>query len=311
MPRPLSTQRAPGAALTGDGPRSMLSSVSQPSDMYSPDRAGDRADDPAVHTARSAPVAARPIADVALVLAALVLLALQAALDPRAYPLISIALALAAIGLALFAARRPHASAITTLVACLLAAEQTLLPWQVEMAIALAAYAAMTTLVPTLRPPPGWAERGRLPLRWIALVGGVTPGALTAWLLLMKPDLSDLTSSALLQAPRSVLLVGGVVFALLNAALEELIWRGVIQAALVSSSPSRAGVQAAILIQAASFGLQHAHGFPRGAVGVTLAASWGVMLGLLRQHSRGLLAPFLAHVVADATIAILVLGYVL
>ncbi|MFO0579339.1 MAG: CPBP family intramembrane glutamic endopeptidase [Polyangia bacterium] len=278
------------------------------SDMCPPDRAGDPADPAA---ARSAPVAARQTAEVALVLASLALLALQAVLDPRAHPLPSLALASGASGLAVVAARRPHASAIAALVACLLAAEQTLLPWQAEMAIALSAYAALTTLVPALRPPPGWAERGRLPLRWIALVGGVTPGALTAWLVLMQPDLSDLTSSALLHAPRAVLIVGGVAFALLNAALEELIWRGVIQTSLVASSSSRAGAHAAILLQAVSFGLQHAHGFPRGAVGVTLAAGWAVMLGLLRQHSRGLLAPFLAHVVADATIAILVLGYVL
>ena len=286
----------------------MLSRVSQLSDMCPPDRAEDRARPAA---ARPAPAVVKQPADVALVLASLALLALQAVLDPRARPLISLALALGGAGLAVVAARRPHAGAIATLLACLLAAEQTLLPWQAEMAIALAAYAALTTLVPTLRPPPGWAERGRLPLRWIALVGGVTPGALTAWLFLLKPDLSDLTSSALLQVPRAVLLVGGVAFALINAALEELIWRGVIQTALVSASPSRTGAHAAILIQAVSFGLQHAHGFPRGVVGVTLAAGWAVMLGLLRQHSRGLLAPFLAHVVADATIAILVLGYVL
>lgn len=243
-------------------------------------------------------------------LASLALLALQAALDPRLYPLLSLSLTVGAVALAALGALQPRASAIPALAACLLVSQQTLLPWQAEMAMALTGYAALTALVPSLRPPPGWSDRGTLPLRWIALVGGVTPGALTAWLFLMKPDLSDLTSSTLLQVPQAVLIGGGVAFALINAALEELIWRGVIQTALVPALRLRAGALAVILIQAVSFGLQHAHGFPRGVVGVLLAAAWGVMLGLLRQHSRGLLAPFLAHVVADATIALLVLGYV-
>jgi uncharacterized protein len=64
------------------------------------------------------------------------------------------------------------------------------------------------------------------------------------------------------------------------------------------------------VLQAGSFGLQHAHGFPRGVIGVALAGSWAVMLGVLRHRSRGLFAPTLAHVVADATIAVLVLTIV-
>ena len=56
----------------------------------------------------------------------------------------------------------------------------------------------------------------------------------------------------------------------------------------------------AVLAQAVSFAVAHAHGFPRGVAGVTLAAIWAVMLGAL-------LAPTLAHVVADATIAAIVL----
>ena len=39
------------------------------------------------------------------------------------------------------------------------------------------------------------------------------------------------------------------------------------------------------------------------AIGVVLAGVWGGMLGLLRQRAGGLLAPVLAHIVADATIA--------
>jgi uncharacterized protein len=61
----------------------------------------------------------------------------------------------------------------------------------------------------------------------------------------------------------------------------------------------------AIVIQAISFGVAHAHGFPRGVTGVVWAGSWAYLLGMLRTQSRGLLAPVLAHFVADMTIVLL------
>jgi hypothetical protein len=51
----------------------------------------------------------------------------------------------------------------------------------------------------------------------------------------------------------------------------------------------------------------HVHGFPRGVSGVVLAGAWGGMLGKLRQRAGGLLAPVLAHIVADATIASIII----
>jgi hypothetical protein len=69
------------------------------------------------------------------------------------------------------------------------------------------------------------------------------------------------------------------------------------------------GVAAAIALQAASFGIQHYRGVPRGVVGVLLAGSWAAMLGMLRHHARGMLAAIVAHVVADSVIAIIVLTY--
>jgi membrane protease YdiL (CAAX protease family) len=103
----------------------------------------------------------------------------------------------------------------------------------------------------------------------------------------------------------AALLAGAVGFALVNALLEELIWRGVIQDGL---NPLF-GSAVSIALQGLSFGLQHAHGIPRGVVGVVLAGSWAVMLGMLRRHTRGLLAPFIAHVVADSVVASIVLFY--
>jgi membrane protease YdiL (CAAX protease family) len=62
------------------------------------------------------------------------------------------------------------------------------------------------------------------------------------------------------------------------------------------------GALPAMFIQGVAFGIVHANGFPRGVVGVVLASVYGVSLGLLRLRSGGLLAPFVAHVIADATI---------
>jgi membrane protease YdiL (CAAX protease family) len=92
---------------------------------------------------------------------------------------------------------------------------------------------------------------------------------------------------------------GAAAFALFNALFEELIWRGVFQSRLTALF----GSPLAIVLQAVSFGVAHAHGFPRGVVGVALVTVWALMLGALRARAAGLLAPLLAHVVADATIA--------
>ena len=65
----------------------------------------------------------------------------------------------------------------------------------------------------------------------------------------------------------------------------------------------------AVLVQAAAFGLLHLSGFPGGAVGVGLAAVYGVMLGVLRRRAGGLLAPYVAHVAADLTVFVLLLTW--
>ncbi|MCP5113866.1 MAG: CPBP family intramembrane metalloprotease, partial [bacterium] len=44
------------------------------------------------------------------------------------------------------------------------------------------------------------------------------------------------------------------------------------------------------------------HGFPRGGIGVGLATVYGLILGLVWNRSRGMLAPWVAHVLADSTI---------
>ena len=45
------------------------------------------------------------------------------------------------------------------------------------------------------------------------------------------------------------------------------------------------------------------------AVGVARVTVWALMLGVLRWRSGGLVAPMAAHIVADTTIAVLVLTW--
>ncbi|MEZ4451420.1 MAG: CPBP family intramembrane glutamic endopeptidase [Nannocystaceae bacterium] len=107
--------------------------------------------------------------------------------------------------------------------------------------------------------------------------------------------------------PPWIILVGIVPFAALNAAFEEYVWRGVLWEAIERVS----GPRLALALTALSFGLAHYRGFPSGAVGVGLATIYGLMMGLVRLRAGGLLAPWIAHIVADVVIYTMVAAMVL
>lgn len=91
------------------------------------------------------------------------------------------------------------------------------------------------------------------------------------------------------------------VFSLVNAFAEEVFYRGVVQEALSRVFRSEILV---IFLQAASFAAVHyAGGFPNGVLGYFMVLVYGCLLGFLRAKTKGLLAPYLAHVVADFVIA--------
>jgi len=92
--------------------------------------------------------------------------------------------------------------------------------------------------------------------------------------------------------------LGGFGFALLNALLEEIIWRGALWQAL-----SEIFAPTLVLIfQAISFGALHIQGIPGGTFGMILAGCYGFMLGILRYKSNGLAMPIIAHIFADLCI---------
>ncbi len=152
----------------------------------------------------------------------------------------------------------------------------------------------------------GAFDRGSSGLMVLFVV--LSASALVGWWWIFEPDLSDVVSR-LPEVHIAVLVIAGIAFACLNASGEEAIWRGVGMRALRASGVPQAP---ALILQAASFGLVHIHGFPRGWVGVGLATIYGLMMGVLRVRSRGLLVPWVAHVFADlvifAVLAALALG---
>ncbi len=207
-----------------------------------------------------------------------------------------------------FAGRPRPAAALALLTLTLGLAELPFLPWPAPLAVASLGLALLARLDPGLRP--SWARvlaRGPVPLAPTALVAGVTPFALAAWYFGMRPDLGDL-DRMVPDLPVPLLFLGAVLFAVTNATLEELLWRGVLMDALDSVAPRRGRALYVVGLSALSMGLMHAWGFPRGPLGVAMVTVWAAMLGWLRLRTRGLAAPIVAHTVADSVIAALLIG---
>lgn len=133
-----------------------------------------------------------------------------------------------------------------------------------------------------------------------AAVALLSCGALWLWLEWMAPDLS-IPRSLLPSANAGVMALALAGFAVLNALIEELIFRGLVQEAFLTSFP----VAVAVGAQGALFALAHAiGGVPDGPTGVVLTFIYGTALGALRQWSKGLAVPLGVHVVTDLFIGV-------
>ena len=146
-----------------------------------------------------------------------------------------------------------------------------------------------------------WLRVGRPTLPVWIVSGTVAVGSavsLLLWFKLAHPDVSR-KAGLIPQWSAGKLVLLGLGFALFNAAVEEMIWRGIMFDAL-----QRTGLRIApvVLMQAASFGVIHLHGFPTGSLGILLASLYGTILGLLRAQTQGLLVPFVTHAVTDFSI---------
>jgi membrane protease YdiL (CAAX protease family) len=135
--------------------------------------------------------------------------------------------------------------------------------------------------------------------RWLLTATVIAaPLALVAWWERSGRQLPSDYADAVSGRPSWQVLIAGIGFALVNAAVEEGVFRGVFQTALHALLRP----VSAILIQAVSFGLLHLHGVPDGLLGVTMAGVWGLVLGVMRWRSGGIASPYIAHVAADLAI---------
>ncbi|HEX2656926.1 MAG TPA: CPBP family intramembrane glutamic endopeptidase [Polyangia bacterium] len=177
--------------------------------------------------------------------------------------------------------------------------------WPLPLLVALASWVLLVRRAPEGLALAVWFPRGRPDrVTWTLTVVFVVVAsvALVTWFRLFRPDVSDL-AERIPAWPVASLILLGVAFSMANALAEELVYRGILFGALERVW----GTWPALVMQAVAFGLAHLHGFPRGWFGVALATVYGLMTGILRVRSRGLVAPLIAHVAADATIfAILV-----
>lgn len=195
-----------------------------------------------------------------------------------------------------------HVLVLSLLWITLVAAVPLFRLWPFVLLVPLLAYAAVVIAVAPLRRSVGWLRAGRfdrgtqLLLLATVIVSAV---ALVAWVAWTKPDLGH-HLALVPDVPIWVLPLAAVAFAALNAALEEIIFRGVLMEAL--DSALGAGWRT-IAIQAVAFAAGHyLSGFPNGALGFVMVLVYGVLLGLIRRRAAGLLAPWLAHVAADLVI---------
>jgi membrane protease YdiL (CAAX protease family) len=185
------------------------------------------------------------------------------------------------------------------------------LPWQLSWwplpgAVGVVVY-ALSHLVPGVRPARHEAvfRLGRLRSveMWGVVAVVVLSGAILLWFLdaVGPPGLSALADRLTALSPWSLAGIG-LAFAVVNAFVEEVLFRG----AMLQHLAHALGSWPAVAIQAAAFGLIHFNGYPYGPVGVALAATYGLVLGAMRLRSDGLLAPWVAHVGADIVIFVFI-----
>lgn len=184
----------------------------------------------------------------------------------------------------------------------------TLFPFTYLTAFAL--YAWSVLIIKELRHSVGWLRLGKFTAAvWMLILTTIIISclALILWVHFLSPDLSRYKSLIPNTSP-SMALFFGFGFCTFNAAVEEIIWRGVMMEGLESAFGP--GVLA-MLIQALSFAVAHyLSGFPNGWTGSAMVFVYGIMLGIIRRKSKGIAACWLAHSAADFTIFCLILYFV-
>ncbi len=119
----------------------------------------------------------------------------------------------------------------------------------------------------------------------IAAVVLISSAALLVWYYVTVPDLRDLVHNFVPHVSPTLLILGAIMFSMVNALLEEVAYRGVL---LHAVDPARGVGAVSLFMQAIPFGLLHfSGGFPRSWIGVGLAVIYGVIQGVIRRRAQG------------------------
>jgi membrane protease YdiL (CAAX protease family) len=154
---------------------------------------------------------------------------------------------------------------------------------------------------PALRGEVQWWRRGIWDSRVIAWTIGIaltTAAVLVGWWKWSHGGFPGMLSTVG-ERPGATLVAMALLFPVMNALMEEVVYRGFILHGFMSVGiPPRA----AVILQGVIFGAVHFYGFPSGWVGITLASVYGVVLGRMRLRWGGMLGVVCAHSGADLTI---------
>lgn len=172
--------------------------------------------------------------------------------------------------------------------------------WPWYLLLPLLGYAAGVVAIGPLRrsvPRLAIGTTGGWPLAFAVLVGVGAPAILVGFHLLIAPDVTDFAARLPVRWFGNVFLAG-VCLSLVNAALEELIFRGILWDVVAKEwNPGMALVVTSLL-----FGIGHFDGYPPGILGAIMAGTYGITLGVLRWWTGGLALAYGCHVCADAAI---------
>ncbi len=212
------------------------------------------------------------------------------------------ALAVIAVAAAARDVQSFHLSLFTALLIAVPCLRPELRSWPYALLIPILCYSVIVLAVPGLRHSLLWFRAGvfdRSILLSVVSISVVSGLALIIWYAALKPDLS-IQLRNMPEMPGWLFPIAGLAFSAGNAFMEEFAFRGIV----MQSTDSIFGAGfVSVLMQAWLFGAMHfLQGFPRGLLGVAMTAAYGVMLGMVRRRSRGMLAPWAAHVFADLVI---------
>lgn len=171
-------------------------------------------------------------------------------------------------------------------------------PWYLVLPVFV--YAAIVLVSAALRrsaPTIALGSIGGWPLAYAVLVALGAAGILIGFEAIFQPDASELAARMPVGWFGNPILAG-ICFCVVNAAAEEVIFRGILWELIADEW----GKIAALGITAALFGLGHLHGYPPGSVGAVMAGLYGIALGILRWWTGGLGLAIACHIGADATI---------